>query len=315
MWDCAPIVRPMKRLALRGLLVLLLGLAAAVYWLFYDNRPPAGGIFPLDIAALRAEAARIPGAGPVRIESEHVYTAEVPRIAMIGGTDWGKLPLVRMSYRIVYRDHSIILDTANNEATARQDRWFTGYDRAAWGKVQHAMGTAAMILVTHEHCDHLGGLLQSPDWRRLLPKAVLNTEQFRNVPTCTVWPAGSRDSFRPLEYQGIHAVAPGVVLIRAPGHTPGSQMVYVRRSDGHEYIFMGDTASSLDNVRLVHPRSRYVMGSGGHGDDRNAVFRQTIALKHLMDAEPELTLVPGHDAQAIAAIERAGLLARGFAAE
>lgn len=305
-------VHPMKRLVAGCLLVLVLGLVGAVYWLFYDNRPPAEGRFLLDLAALRVEAARLPGAGPVRIEAEHVYTSSVPRIAMIGGTDWGKLPQVRASYRIVYPDKTIILDTANDEATARQDRWFTGYDRAAWARVQRAMGEAATILVTHEHCDHIGGLLQSPDWRRLLPKAVLNEAQFDHVRDCTAWPAGSREGIRPLPYHGLHAVAPGMVLIRAPGHTPGSQMVYVRRSDGHEYIFMGDTASSLDNVRLVRPRSRYVMISGGHGDDRDAVFRQTIALRRLLDEAPGLTLVPGHDADAIAAIERAGLLTRGF---
>ena len=302
----------MKRVVPGILLALVLGLAAAMYWLFYDNRPPASGSFPLDLAALRAEAAKLPGQGPVRIEAEHVYTSQVPRIAMIGGTDWGQLPLVRASYRIVYPDHTIVLDTATDEATARQDRWFTGYDRAAWARVQRAMGEASMILVSHEHCDHLGGLLQSRDWRTLLPKAVLNAAQFGNVPRCTVWPAGSRDGFRPIAYEGIHVVAPGVVLVRAAGHTPGSQMVFVRRNDGHEYIFMGDTASSLDNVRLVRPRSRYVMTSGGHGDDRDAVFRQTIALKRLMERAPELTLVPGHDATAIADIERAGLLRRGF---
>jgi glyoxylase-like metal-dependent hydrolase (beta-lactamase superfamily II) len=41
------------------------------------------------------------------------------------------------------------------------------------------------------------------------------------------WPEGSRESFKPLDYTGYSAVAPGVVLIKAPGHTPGSQIIYV----------------------------------------------------------------------------------------
>ena len=75
---------------------------------------------------------------------------------------------------------------------------------------------------------------------------------------------------------------------------------------------MGDTASSLDNVRLLSPRSRYVMMTGGHGDERDAVFMQTIALKRLSKAVPSLTLVPGHDAVALQAIENAGLMKHGF---
>ncbi len=302
----------MKRLLLCALLIVTLGIAAAVWWLFYDNRPPASGQFPLDLAALRHEAARLPGPGPTRIQVEGIYHSLVPRIAMIGGSDWGELAMVRASYRLVYPDRAIIIDTANDAATARQDRWFTSYDPAAWQRLQRALSAAATIIVTHEHCDHIGGLLQSPNWRDLLPKAVLNDAQFSNVPECTVWPAGSRAAFTPITYQGLHAVAPGVVLIRAPAHTPGSQMVYVRRSDGHEYVFMGDTASSADNVRLLHPRSRYVMITGGHGDNRDAVFRQTIALNRLTQTAPDLTLVPGHDADAIQAIVQSGLMTRGF---
>jgi glyoxylase-like metal-dependent hydrolase (beta-lactamase superfamily II) len=302
----------MKRFVLGSLILVSLGVAAAFYWLFYENRLPTTGNFPLDITALRIEAGRLHGAGPMRIEVESIYRSQVPRIAMIGGTDWGTLRQVRNSYQLVFPDRTIILDTANDEPTARQDRWFTGYDEAAWQRMQRAMNQASTILVTHEHCDHIGGILQSPDWRKLLPKAALNDAQIRNVSDCTVQLSETVRRLKPIAYHGVRAIAPGVVLIRAPGHTPGSQMVYVRQSDGQEYIFMGDTASSLDNVRFLSPRSRYVMSSGTHGDDRRAVFLQTIALKHLKDSSPDITLVPGHDADAIDAIIKAGLLKRGF---
>lgn len=302
----------MKRLILRGLLLIAVVLAGAVYWLFYDNRPPADGTFPLDITALRAEAATVPGPGPDRIEVETLYRSAVPKIAMIAGTNWGELQLARNSYRLVWPDHSAIIDTGNDEALARNDRWTKSYDRAAWQRMQRGLSLAGLILVTHEHGDHIGGLLQSPDLRKLLPKALLNPEQVESADQDGFWPKDWRLGFTPFAYQGIKAVAPGVVLIRAPGHTPGSQMIYVRRADGREFIFMGDTASSLDNVRLIRPRSRYVMTSGTHGDDRDAVFRQTIALNRLLKQVSGLTLVPGHDAAAILAIERAGLLTRGF---
>ena len=303
---------PMKRAFLGGLAVLALGLAAAVYWLFYENNPPSDGKFPLDIAALRDAASSLPGPGPIRIEVETIYRSEVPRIALITGTDWGDLKFVRNSYRIAYADYSIILDTANDEATARDDTWTVSYDVSAWARMQSAMSQADMIIVTHEHCDHIGGLLQSPNWKSLLSKAILNQAQFENQPECTVWPEGSRESFEPLQYDGLHAVAPGVVLIEASGHTLGSQMVYVRQEDGREFLFSGDTASSLDNVALLRPRSRYVMITGGHEDNRDTVFLQTIAIKRMMDEVPDLILVPGHDEVAIKTLEEEGLLKRGF---
>lgn len=304
----------MRRLLLSGFVILTVGLGAAVYWLFYENRPPSEGDFPLDIIALREAASSISGPGPSRIEVETIYRSKVPRIALITGTDWGDLKFVRNSYRLAFHDFSIVLETGSNEENAQSDRWTVSYDAAAWDRMQRALLMAKMILVTHEHCDHIGGLLRSPNWKRLLPKAILNEDQFQNTPECTVWPAGSRDEFEPLPFEGIHAVAPGVVLIRAPGHTPGSQMVYVRREDGKEYLFTGDTASSLDNIRLLRPRSRYVMITGGHEDDRDAVFLQTIAIKRLADDVADLILVPGHDEVALQALEDAGSLVRGFSA-
>lgn len=293
--------------------VAAVAFAILAYWLLCDNRLPAEGRFPLDLAQLRAAAGPV-GAGPVRIEVEQLSHTDAPRIAMVAGTDWGTIDLVRASYRLVWPRRSIIVDTANPFALARRFG-ARRYDAAGWTRLLRAMDRADAIVVTHEHADHIGGLMAAPDAVRLLAKARLTPEQVdaggRSEPYR--WPAAARARYRPLVYRGLYALAPGVVLIHAPGHTPGSQMIYVRRADGHEFLFAGDAASMLDNVRLQRIRSRYVTSYlGNHADDRRAVMLQTMALHRLVIEDPALTIVPGHDGATFEDLIRRGLLVRGF---
>ena len=92
------------------------------------------------------------------------------------------------------------------------------------------MSTATQIVITHEHMDHIGGLTTHADLARVLPKAKLTREQLsepeRSLPAR--FPERALDGYQPLVYEQYHAIAPGVVLIKAPGHTPGSQMCTCR---------------------------------------------------------------------------------------
>jgi glyoxylase-like metal-dependent hydrolase (beta-lactamase superfamily II) len=222
--------------------------------------------------------------------------------------------MVRASFRLVYPGRTIVIDTGYPLAVARE-AGAASYDVRAWQRIQRAMTQASDIVVTHEHADHLGGLMASPTLTALLTKARLTPEQIaqsdRTAPLH--WPSALIAAYRPLVYRGLYSLAPGVVLIGAPGHTPGSQMIYVRRADGREFLFMGDVASAADNIRLQRMRPRFTTSfSGIANDDRRAVMLQIAAIGRLHRRDPGLVLVPGHDALEFRRLERSGLLKRGF---
>jgi glyoxylase-like metal-dependent hydrolase (beta-lactamase superfamily II) len=102
------------------------------------------------------------------------------------------------------------------------------------------------------------------------------------------------------------AIAPGVVLVKAPGHTPGTQLVYVRTRDELELLFVGDVAWHRDQLARLHYRPRLVTDFF-LGEDRAAVLAQFRTLHELTRAHPQLLLVVSHDRD-----QREELIARGL---
>jgi glyoxylase-like metal-dependent hydrolase (beta-lactamase superfamily II) len=282
-------------------------LALYVYWSFYDNRMPRDGSFPLDISELRASASAVAGPKADHIEFETLSHTPVPEIAMVAGTSWHKIDMVRNSYRVVFPGQSLLIDTGHSREDA-QRYGAAEYDDGAWARVLDAIDEADIILLTHGHGDHAGGLLARADNETARANARLSQPQIETMRSGGLAAEAFEAS---LDNTGLRAIAPGVVIIPAPGHTPGSQLIYVQLSNGREYVFMGDTASLGDNVRLGRIRSHYVTDKIG-SDDRLQVFRQTAALQKLSRDVPEIILIPGHDGAATTGLERQGILTRGF---
>jgi glyoxylase-like metal-dependent hydrolase (beta-lactamase superfamily II) len=101
-----------------------------------------------------------------------------------------------------------------------------------------------------------------------------------------------------------------VVLLAAPGHTPGSQMIYVERADGRAALFLGDVAWNGEQIRALRYRPRHV--TFFLGENRAQVLDEFRALHELGRSHPELTQVVSHDPAQREALLADGLLVDGL---
>ena len=239
-------------------------------------------------------------------ESHRTYSAVIE--------DGSEDPFIsaRSAFQIVYPDGSIMLDSGMDETVHR----FYGFGRVEpyWpdvnDTVQAALRRAQLIIITHEHGDHVAGVLRSDYRDELAPKTILTKDQVRTLslapqlPEITLTPAQARD-YIVVDYELILPVAPGVVLIKSPGHTHGHQMVYVQLAGGQEFLFIGDIGWSLDNI--IELKLRPAATIARVKEDPQALMHQMTWIKQVMDADG-LIVVPSHDDRLLTRYAEEGLL-------
>ncbi len=86
-----------------------------------------------------------------------------------------------------------------------------------------------------------------------------------------------------------------VVLLRLEGHTPGSLSVLVNLASGKRYLFIGDTAWAREGVEW--PAEKPFITRNMVDDDPALVRDQLVFLHKLQKTNPELVIVPAHDAR------------------
>src|SRR5258705_5779302 len=99
-------------------------------------------------------------------------------------------------------------------------------------------------------------------------------------------------SYIVMDYESYLPVAPGIVLIKAPGHTPGHQMVYVRLASEREYLFIGDVGWTLDNVKQLKLRPEVTMRR--ISESAPALMFELTWISEVMNHEG-LIVIPSHD--------------------
>jgi glyoxylase-like metal-dependent hydrolase (beta-lactamase superfamily II) len=300
------------------IVVVSLTLLWLVKYILFDHSPvPETTDYSLNIAEARVLARRQPGALPLRLNGMLIGESSFPSSAAIAGDGlFTERPLVFTSFQVAYPDSTIIVDTAHDRAAHTANFSEQGFNDANYEKMQAAMAEARLIVVTHEHLDHIGGIAKSPSLAQIAPRTLLTRSQIQG-PTIGLagFPEGALQQFADFDYDQMHSPAPGLVLIKAPGHSTGSQLVYLTLADGTEYLFVGDIVWHMDAIRRLTGRPRLV-SLAFLGEDRAAVAAQIrslhdLAALHQSEAEG-LHFIVAHDADQWRDYTASGLIHVGF---
>jgi glyoxylase-like metal-dependent hydrolase (beta-lactamase superfamily II) len=248
-----------------------------------------------------------------------VAEAHMPKWFATACGGCGNNPFDIVAYQVVYPDRTVIIDSCFDNEKAyggiayRLLHWFQldEYYPERYAILQESMRNASLILVTHEHFDHIGGISASPYSAEIIPGLLLTQEQV-DSPFLHLarFPTGSLDGYTLLSYDRYHAAAPGIVLIKAPGHAPGQQIIYVKTQDGNEYLLIGDVIWNRENLR----RRTYRSCLASIKDDLDSAREEfRWVLENLYDdPNNKIIYVISHDRDQLNEYIKAGVIKEGF---
>ena len=280
----------------------------ALFALVTSAQTPA---WSADITEIRRAANLIPGAKPARINFLKFAASLRTKNFSVQGAPATPSVQARTAFQVIYPDSYVMVDAGMDQTV--HDFFGRGvkepYDAAAAAQVAKAVEGARMIVVTHEHGDHVAGVIRGPQAAQLASKTILTRTQVDVLTTKPQMPeiqltAEQARRFIVVDYEKYMPVAPGIVLIKAGGHTPGSQMVFVALASGREYLLIGDATWHMDGVREVKGKAAPWVT-----EDVNAVLDQLRWLNQLSKSDPKLVTVASHDDEQHAELVSAKVLA------
>jgi glyoxylase-like metal-dependent hydrolase (beta-lactamase superfamily II) len=158
------------------------------------------------------------------------------------------------------------------------------------------------IILTHAHWDHISGLEDLPGITVFLAKAeldfVYNGGEATKLARLLQGVVYDSFGFPDGPYMGFDKSFDlyddgSVVVVPAPGHTPGSIFVFITTSDAKRYLLIGDTAWQSEGVD--HPAEKPWLTRGLVDNDAEEVRNLLVRLNQLKKQFPDITIVPAHD--------------------
>lgn len=182
-----------------------------------------------------------------------------------------------------------------------------GYDRAS----------LRGILLTHAHWDHVSGVcdfaetpvLVSGVERSFVDNGGWITEVARSCPNAR-YEEYTFESGPYLGFAKSHDVYGdgSVVIVPAPGHTPGSVNVFLTLPNGRRYALVGDLVWAREGITEREERPWLVRTIADL--DEESVRAEILRMAAVSARLPELSIIPAHDARGFAEFPRFGAAPR-----
>ena len=281
----------MRRLALPALFLFVLVLAPRAQ----QSSAPA---WAANLTDIRRVATLIPGRKPLRINVLKFAESHRTKNFSVKGEPATPSVQARTVFQVVFADGYVMVDAGMDEPMHKQiGRGAEGepYFAEQAQQVDKALRGARSIIFTHEHGDHITGVIRTPYLAELAPKTILTRAQVNTLETRPQFPDlkitdEQARRYHVIDYDQYMAFAPGWALIKAAGHTPGSQMMFITLDSGREYLLIGDAAWHMDGVRKVAGKDApWIV------EDTSAVNDQLRWLNALSTSEKNLIIVASHD--------------------
>lgn len=271
-------------------------------------------VFNPDISKLRKLAAVVPGELPTQLNVIKIAETIRPASVVVEGEDPNKtMTLARTVYQLEYPDGNIMLDAGMDLETHRTfGKTEEPYFPDEFETVKKALNDAKMIILTHYHADHVAGVIRSGSFDELAYKTWVSertADLLVNKPhkeTTKIseekvnrFIIGSDSEYMP--------IAPGIVLIKAPGHTPDSKMIYIRLANGQEFIHSVDSGWSMENIRKEKMKN-----ASWVSENENQLLQQYKWLNNIEKTEKEIIVLCTHDNEQYEKYTRNGILGKGL---
>jgi len=266
--------------------------------------------FAADLATIRAMSTVLPGALPLRVNGIRVAASVRPRKFVIEGGDETPVTMPRTAFQVVYPDCTLMIDSGLDKAT--HDSFSPDkpepYFPEAFATLQRALNKARLIVLTHFHADHVAGVVCAPNFQELARKTIITSETASCLINTPHRPhlrlsQTQIEEFIRLDYPRYYPAAPGIVLIKSPGHSVDSQMVFVRLQSGKEILHSVDSGWVLDNILQVKGKAAPWVK-----EDVPAIIGQLRWLKRVYEGETNITILVTHDDALFERVTRAGVV-------
>jgi len=237
-----------------------------------------------------------------------------------GGSPWDKRDSVSTAVLVRHPRGDLLIDTGLGRAIAEQMKEFPflfrlGTDLVRFQAAADQLDAAGYdrrqlryILLTHAHWDHVSGVPDFPGVPVLVTAAehrfideggwaTANARSMNAVFQEYTFDGGPYMGFtqsRDLYGDG------SIVIVPAPGHTPGSVAVFVTLSGGARYAFVGDLVWQLEG--LLEREERPWFEATTLGEDPVVLRQSLLRMSAIATRYPQITMVPSHDPRGYASI-------------